>query len=262
EARFGAGSVWWDEAGLRGGDRFSPEITRALDEAKAVVVVWTAGAVASDWVYAEATRATAQHKLVTTRTADLEPKPIPLPFNGFHACLLEDTDAVLAAIEKRLSGEASQLPSAVPGEGFLLDLKQEALPARASARRPASLLLAKHRIVPFNDIHKLCAEFVQWATGAPAHALGSSVLGRLFHAPGGLGKTRALIEVVDQLTSAHGWLAGFVPRDVRGAGRELSESTLKRLIVNGHDAKGLMLIVDYAEGRQNDVVWLADRLLE
>ncbi|MFL6802693.1 MAG: toll/interleukin-1 receptor domain-containing protein, partial [Xanthobacteraceae bacterium] len=52
EAQYGAGSVWWDQAGLRAGDRFSPEITRSLDDAKAVVVVWTQGAVASDWVYA------------------------------------------------------------------------------------------------------------------------------------------------------------------------------------------------------------------
>ena len=48
EGHFGAGSVWWDQAGLRAGDRFSPEITRALDAAKAVVVVWTQGAVTSD----------------------------------------------------------------------------------------------------------------------------------------------------------------------------------------------------------------------
>jgi TIR domain len=63
EAEHGAGSVWWDEAGLRGGDKFSPEITRALDAAKAVVVVWTQGAVTSDWVYAEAVRAASQRKV-------------------------------------------------------------------------------------------------------------------------------------------------------------------------------------------------------
>jgi hypothetical protein len=87
-------------------------------------------------------------------------------------------------------------------------------------------------------------------------------LGRLVHAPAGLGKTRALIEIAEELTRAHGWLAGFVPRDVRGAGRELSERDLERLIRNGRDAAGLMLIVDYAESRQDDVTWLADRLVE
>lgn len=100
-----------------------------------------------------------------------------------------------------------------------------------------------------------------WATGVPAHTMGRSALGRLLHAPAGLGKTRALIEIADELTRAHGWLAGFVPRDVRGAGREVSEAALERLILSGCDAAGLMLIVDYAESRQDDVVWLADRLL-
>jgi tetratricopeptide (TPR) repeat protein len=248
-------------AGLRAGDRFSPEITRALDEATAVVVVWTAGALESDWVYAEATRAAAGRKAVMIRAADVDPARIPLPFSGFHACLVEDTAALLAAIEKRLSGEASPVPSSLPGRGFLLDLKQETLPPWASATRPASLLLARHRLVPFDDIHGLRARFVTWATEPPQHAFGRQALGCLLHAAGGLGKTRALIEIAEELTSAHGWLAGFVPRDVRGAGRELSEGALERLILGGRDAKGLMVIVDYAESRQDDVIWLADRLV-
>jgi hypothetical protein len=264
EAQYGAGSVWWDQAGLRSGDKFSPEITRALDAAKAVVVVWTQGAVASDWVYAEAVRAAARRKVVTVRAADLDPNLIPLPCNIFHTCVVEDTPAVLAGIEKRLSGEASPLPSALPGQGFrgfLLDPKQEALPARAAATRPASLLLAKHRLVPFDDIHGIRDAFVGWATDMPPHAMGRTALGRLVHAPAGLGKTRALIEIADELTRAHGWLAGFLPRDIRGAGHELSESALERLILGGRDAAGLMLIVDYAESRQEDVLWLADRLV-
>ena len=264
ETHFGAGSVWWDEAGLRSGDKFSTEITRALDDAKAVVVIWTEGAVSSDWVYAEAVRAANQRKVVTVRAADLDPSLIPLPFNVFHTSLVHDTRAVLGAIAKRLEGEASPLPSALPGQGFrgfLLDPKQEALPAHALATRPASLLLAKHRLVPFNDIHGIRDGFVRWAMEMPAHAMGRTALGRLVYAPAGLGKTRALIEIGDELTRTHGWLAGFVPRDIRGAGRESSEVALESLILGGRDAKGLMLIVDYAEARQEDVVWLADRLV-
>jgi hypothetical protein len=90
----------------------------------------------------------------------------------------------------------------------------------------SSLLLGKHRVVPFNDIHGLRAEFMLWATGTPAHAQGAPVLGRLVHGPAGLGKTRALIEIADELTRSHGWLAGFVPRDVRA--QTQSESALKR----------------------------------
>jgi hypothetical protein len=263
EAQFGPGSVWWDQAGLRGGDRFSSEITSALDAAKVVVVVWTQGAVASDWVYAEATRAAHQRKVVTVRAGDLDPSLIPLPFNAFHTCPVDDTTAVLGAITKRLSGDKSPLASSLPGNdlrGYLLDPKQESLSSWA-AKAPASLLLPKYRLVPFDDIHGICANLVDWATGTPVHAMGSQVLGRLVHASAGLGKTRVLIEVADVLTRAHGWLAGFVPREIRGAGRESSEGALERLVLGGRDAAGLMVIVDYAESRQEDVVWLADRLV-
>src|SRR5262245_42833976 len=126
EAHYGSGSVWWDQAELRAGGRFGPEITKALDDAKVVVVVWTQGAVASDWIYAEATRAAAQRKLVTVRASELDPNLIPLPFNIFHACLADDVAAVLGAISRRLSGELSPLPEALPGQGFrsfLLDPK-------------------------------------------------------------------------------------------------------------------------------------------
>jgi tetratricopeptide (TPR) repeat protein len=264
DRHFGAGSVWWDQTGLRAGDRFSPEITRALDAAGAVVVVWTKAAVTSDWVYAEAVRAANRRTVVTIHADDLDLNSIPLPFNVFHSCRIGDMRAVLEAIEKRLSGELSTLPSAMPGPGFrdfLLNPKQERLPSRAVATRPASLLLAKHQLVPFADIHGLRDNFIRWTTSVPEHAMDRSALGRLLHAPAGLGKTRALIEIADELTQTYGWLAGFVPREVRGAGRELSEGALERLILSGGDAAGLMLIVDYAESRQDDVVWLADRLL-
>ena len=261
EDHLGAGSVWWDQTGLRAGDRFSPEITRALDGAKAVVVVWTQGSVASDWVYAEAVRAGT--RIVTVRTADLDLQSIPLPFSVFHTPLVDDTPALLDGIRRRLSGEAPVRSSAPPDEGFhgfLLDPKQEHLPAWAGDTRPASLLLAKHRLVPFDDFHGIKDDFVRWATGTPAHALGRTTLGRLVHAPAGVGKTRALIEIADVLTREHGWLTGFVPRNVRGVGHEaVSGSALRRLILGGRDAAGLMLIVDYAESRQDDVAWLLTR---
>jgi hypothetical protein len=127
------------------------------------------------------------------------------------------------------------------------------------AVRPASLLVARHRIAPFIDIHGLRADFVAWATGTPASALGRRALGRLVHGPGGLGKTRAMIEVAETLMREHGWLAGFVPRGIRGAGP--GEVPFDRLILGGRDAAGLQLVVDYAESRQDDVMWLADRLM-
>lgn len=219
-------TVWWDRD-VRPGQSFT-EITRALDEAPAVVVIWSEGAIASDWVYAEAIRASAQRKIVTARAAGLDPQRIPLPFNAVNAALADDHAAVLAAIRRVIAGERTELPANLPGATFrnwLIDPKQEPLPARAVALRPASLLVARHRIVPFIDVHGLRENFVAWATGTPAHALGRRALGRLVHGPGGTGKTRAMIEVADTLTREHGWLAGFVPRGIRGAGPERNRST-------------------------------------
>jgi hypothetical protein len=78
------------------------------------------------------------------------------------------------------------------GQYFVLDLKPEGLPVRAGVRRPASVLIATHRVVPFENMPGLGAEFVQWATGVPTHSQGSPVLARVVHAAAGLGKTRAL----------------------------------------------------------------------
>jgi tetratricopeptide (TPR) repeat protein len=254
-------AVWWDRD-LHPGRPFSPDITRALDDAPAVIVIWTEGAVSSQWVYGEAVRAADQRKIVTVRDKSLDPKRIPLPFNIVHTCTVDDHPAILNAVRKIIAGERSELPANLPGAGFrnwLLDPKQEALPARAVMLRPASLLVARHRIVPFIDIHDIRKNFVAWATGAPADPLGRVALGRLVHGPGGLGKTRAMIEVADLLTREHGWLAGFVPRGVRGAAP--GDDPFDRLILGGHDAAGLLLVVDYTESRQDDVVWLADRLV-
>jgi tetratricopeptide (TPR) repeat protein len=53
---------------------------------------------------------------------------------------------------------------------------------------------------------------------------------------------------------------GAIAANVRA--QTLSGSALEGLILEGRDASGLMLIVDYAESRQDDVVWLADRMVQ
>jgi len=58
-------TVWWDQS-LSSGDVFHRDITKQIDKAGAVVVIWSEGAVASDWVYAEAQRGAAQKKLSAT----------------------------------------------------------------------------------------------------------------------------------------------------------------------------------------------------
>src|SRR5262245_21146689 len=56
-------SVWWDQA-LHPGEAFDQVTERALEEARAVVVLWSKTSVQSRWVRAEATQANANNRLV------------------------------------------------------------------------------------------------------------------------------------------------------------------------------------------------------
>jgi TolB-like protein/tetratricopeptide (TPR) repeat protein len=56
-------SVWWDQS-LSAGQAFDRVTEKALDEAKAVVVLWSKHSVDSNWVRAEATQAQSNQRLV------------------------------------------------------------------------------------------------------------------------------------------------------------------------------------------------------
>ena len=73
-------SVWWDDA-LRSGEAFDESIERALREAGAVVVLWSASSVASRWVRAEATQADRSRTLVPVT---IEPCQRPIIFELTH----------------------------------------------------------------------------------------------------------------------------------------------------------------------------------
>ena len=79
---FGAAglSVWWDDS-LRSGEVFDESIERALREARAVVVLWSARSVASRWVRAEATLADRNRTLVPVM---IEPCNRPIIFELTH----------------------------------------------------------------------------------------------------------------------------------------------------------------------------------
>jgi TolB-like protein len=73
-------SVWWDAA-LIPGDAFDEAIEAALNEAKAVVVLWSRTSVASRWVRAEATQADENRTLVPVM---IEPCKRPIMFELTH----------------------------------------------------------------------------------------------------------------------------------------------------------------------------------
>lgn len=79
ETQYGAGSVWWDHA-LESRASYSEQIKAALEKSRVVVVIWTAGATVSDYVYAEAVRAKEAGKLVNVRPVDMAFRAIPVDF--------------------------------------------------------------------------------------------------------------------------------------------------------------------------------------
>jgi hypothetical protein len=131
--------VWWDEA-LEARGPFTGQIHSKLSAAACVVVLWTEGALISEWVKFEAQSAydggSAKNKLVSVTARGVDWNRLPAPFNAFEhhrpfekTLILRD---VLAVQEGRL----------------LLEDKQETLPP-ANQRTPTMLLQAKFGVVPF-----------------------------------------------------------------------------------------------------------------
>ena len=72
--------VWWD-ARLEGGSAFAQSIHDALQQADAVVVLWSRTSIASDWVRDEAAVGRDRKRLVPLSLDAAEP---PLGFRQYH----------------------------------------------------------------------------------------------------------------------------------------------------------------------------------
>ena len=88
-------SVWWDGL-LEGGERFSNITEAALENAKAVVVLWSKTSIASHWVHDEATRGRDRNCLVPLSIDGSEP---PLGFRQFQVIDLAQTSGRASRIE-------------------------------------------------------------------------------------------------------------------------------------------------------------------
>jgi WD40 repeat protein len=92
-------SVWFDQR-LLPVDTFIDVINKELDDAKAVITIWTPPAFESRWVKAEALRAFNKDKLINLHTPDAKPDRIPVPFNGAHVSPVADRTALFKALAK------------------------------------------------------------------------------------------------------------------------------------------------------------------
>ena len=73
-------SVWWDQA-IHPGEAFDQVTEQALEEARAVVLLWSKSSVQSRWVRAEATQAHESHRLIPVT---IEPCRRPIIFELVH----------------------------------------------------------------------------------------------------------------------------------------------------------------------------------
>ncbi len=118
-----AGHDVWLDADLPPNRAYADVIRERLDEAKAVLVLWTAAAAASEWVRAEADVARQRHKLVQ---ASLDGADLPLPFNQIHCVPLPGLDGPRAPTTwPRIAAAIDELVA-----------RPAAPPARPPSRRP------------------------------------------------------------------------------------------------------------------------------
>jgi tetratricopeptide (TPR) repeat protein len=121
-------SVWWDRH-IRGGAEFAAEIDRALDDAQAVVALWSHRSVKSAWVRDEAGAGRDTGRLIPMRIDECIP---PLGFRQYQSIdLLGGKNAHQAALQ-----ELNQALQALAGDGSRsLPLPARDEPAGSLTRR-------------------------------------------------------------------------------------------------------------------------------
>ena len=97
-------SVWWDPR-LRAGERFDDVIEKTLQEARCVVVLWSARSIQSQYVKDEASYALKLGKLIPAAIEKVEP---PFRFQGLHTIDLSGWDGAAGfAALRRLTEDLS-----------------------------------------------------------------------------------------------------------------------------------------------------------
>jgi TIR domain len=92
-------TVWWDRR-LVAGDAINTTIERAIDGAKAVIVLWSPHSIASRWVNGEAETAAEAGKLLPVKIAECR---LPLNFRTLHTPEVFRSSEQLAEMAQLLS---------------------------------------------------------------------------------------------------------------------------------------------------------------
>jgi hypothetical protein len=258
--------VWWDRE-LEAWGEYEPQINEALLTADVVVVIWSPGAVASRFVKAEVERALLSRKLVNLRAPDFPLSDVPLNYaavDHIQTLELDDLAPVLKAIDTVRRGEtlggARQLHEHYRerfGES-LFDTRRQALPKDPAMVTPSVLLQAQFEVANYADASGVLADMLDWCHGIGTYSeTNRLVAGRLLHGPGGLGKTRLMIEAVRRLR-ADVWLVGFYPAPPTGdpARSDMRRLAIQQVLSHGPES-GVLMVLDYAESRAADVIELA-----
>jgi glycosyltransferase involved in cell wall biosynthesis len=145
---------------------------------------------------------------------------------------------------------ASDAPGDTDAPEFLLPPKPQSA-THVRQLGPAALLAAQDQVVRFHPARDAFIDGVLTAvtsTGLPR------LTTQVIHGPGGVGKTRSALELLQRAKSL-GWLGLWLPAKPPAEALD----AWKRLLL-GH-THPLMLVVDYAEGRQPELLrWLRTAL--
>jgi hypothetical protein len=111
---------------------------------------------------------------------------------------------------------------------------------------PGALLRAEYQVVPFHGREREMSDLFSWCMDeAPVRV-------RLYTGPGGMGKTRLVLELASQMRH-EGWRAGFLEATI-------SSEEIGRML--DPPAGRLLLVVDYAETRRDLLIPLLRNLYQ